>query len=352
MSNTSPSGYILPVDIPDIQYFHSPAPFVLEQGGVLPELTLAYHTYGQLNAEASNVIWVCHALTANSNVADWWAGLFGPGNVFDPDRYFIVCANMIGSCYGSTGPRSLRPGTDKAYGMEFPLVTMRDLARAQALLCEYLGINSIELCIGGSCGGHQVLELTYLMPERIKRMALLVCAARESAWAIAVHESQRLAIQADASWDKDSDQAGAIGLAAARAIGMLTYRTLEAYRTAQSNEDGRVDGFSAAGYIRHQADKLTKRFYAQCYWHLTKTLDTHHMGRDRGGIPEALSRLQMPAFVFSINRDLLIPPFEQKILAEYLPNAQFSRLDSQYGHDGFLIETAVLNQQLLIFLEG
>lgn len=351
MSQSSPSGYQIPVNIPDLQFFQYDAPFPLEHGGVLPELTLAYHTYGSLNKTRSNVIWVCHALTANSNVADWWAGLFGPGKIFDPERYFIVCANIIGSCYGSTGARSLNPATGQAYGPDFPLVSIRDIARSQALLCEHLDIQSIELCIGGSCGGHQVLELAWLLPEKIKRIALLVCAARESAWAIAIHEAQRLAIESDPTWKDDTASAGAHGLKAARAIGMLSYRTIEAYRNAQSDDDGRMSDFRAAGYIQHQGDKLVKRFYSQCYWHLTKTLDTHHLGRERGGIPAALAALQMPAFIFSIERDLLIPPYEQEILAQHLPNNQLYRMDSPYGHDGFLIETAVLQTQLAAFMQ-
>ena len=351
MSNTPiPSGYPLPIPIPGLQFFKSPDPFPLENGGILPELHLGFHTFGTLNAERSNVIWVCHALTANSDVSDWWSGLFGPGNVFDPEKYFIVCANMIGSCYGSTGPRSLNPQTGKSYGVDFPLVSIRDLARSQNLLRQHLGIQSIELCIGGSCGGHQVLELAYLIPEKIKKIALLVCAARESAWAIAIHESQRMAIEADASWTDDDDQAGGAGLRAARAIGLLSYRTIEAYRDTQTDSDERSDQFRAAGYMNYQGEKLARRFYSQCYWQLTKTLDTHNLGRHRGGIPVALKQLTMPAFVFSIQKDLLIPPFEQELLAEHLPDARFFSFDSKFGHDGFLIETAVLQVELAAFM--
>lgn len=350
MPELNPMDYPIPVAIPGLQFFHHTEPFSLENGGVLPALTIAYHTYGQLNEAGTNALWVCHALTANSNVADWWAGLFGPGNVFDPERHYIVCANIIGSCYGSTGPRSINPATGRAYGADFPLVSIRDLARAHDLLRQHLGIQSIELCIGGSCGGHQVLEFAFLQPDLIQKMALLVCAARESAWAIAIHESQRLAIQADPTWVEDRPDAGADGLKAARAIGLLSYRTMEAYREDQTNDDDRVEAFSAAGYVRYQGDKLVKRFYCQSYWHLTRTLDTHHIGRHRGGMEAALRALRMPTFVFSIQRDLLIPPFEQEFLAKYLPNVVFARLDSRYGHDGFLIETAFLRKEIAAFM--
>ncbi|MBC7778075.1 MAG: homoserine O-acetyltransferase [Phycisphaerae bacterium] len=346
----SPHNYPLPIPIPGLQFFRNPEPFPLENGGLLPELTLGYHTFGTLNAERSNVIWVCHALTANSDVSDWWSGLFGPGNVFDPEKYFIVCANMIGSCYGSIGPRSVNPATGKTYGTDFPLVSIRDIARSQYLLRQYLGIESIALCIGGSCGGHQVLELAFLIPEKIKKIALLVCAARESAWAIAIHESQRMAIEADPTWTNDEDNSGQAGLRAARAIGLLSYRTIEAYRDTQTDTDERSDGFSASGFMKYQGEKLVRRFYSQCYWQLTKILDTHNVGRGRGGIPAALKQLTMPAFVFSIQKDLLIPPFEQEMLAEHLPAAQFFSFDSKFGHDGFLIETDVLQEQLGAFI--
>ena len=351
MSSTQ-TDYRLPIPIPGLQFFKNNTPFPLENGGELPELTLGYHTFGTLNAERSNVIWVCHALTANSDVSDWWSGLFGPGNVFDPEKYFIVCANMIGSCYGSTGPRSIHPNTGKAYGPDFPLVSIRDIARSHDLLRQHLDIQSIELCIGGSCGGHQVLELAYLIPEKIKKLALLVCAARESAWAIAIHESQRMAIEADPSWTQDADDSGQAGLRAARAIGLLSYRTIEAYRDTQSDVDERSNQFRAASYMNYQGEKLVRRFYSQSYWHLSKTLDTHHLGRGRGGIPAALKQLKMPVFVFSIQKDLLIPPFEQEMLAEHLPAAHFCSFDSAFGHDGFLIETEVLQAELGRFMAG
>ncbi len=344
--------YTIPVNINKLQYFKSKQAFPLENGGVLSELTIAYHSFGQLNATRDNVIWVCHALTANSDVSDWWSGLFGAGNVFDPEKYFIVCANIIGSCYGSTGARSLNPATGRVYGKDFPLVSIRDQAKAHDLLREHLGISAIALCIGGSCGGHQVLEFACLIPEKIKKMALLVCAARESAWAIGIHEAQRMALTADPTlWDYSSDQAGEAGLRAARAIGLLSYRTIEAYRTTQNDEDGRLEGFRAAGYQQHQGEKLVRRFYAQCYYHLTRTLDTHHIGRGRAGLESALQQLTMPAFVFSIEKDLLIPPFEQQLLTKYLPNGQLVTLDSPYGHDGFLIETSFLRDHLLAFLK-
>ena len=340
--------YKLPLDIPGIQYFRDKHPFHLELGGTLDNgIIVAYHTYGQLNAKKDNVIWVCHALTANSNVADWWEGLFGEGRLFDPSEYFIVCANTLGSCYGSTGPRSIDPIESEPYGMTWPIVSIRDWVRAHDKLRIHLGIDEIALCIGGSCGGHQVLEFAFLIPDRIKHMGLLVTSARETAWVIAGHEAQRLAMQADPKLEGNDDHSGLDGMRAARAMALLGYRTIEAYIATQTDDDEVVNDHRASTYMRHQGEKIVQRFYPHCYWYLTKTLDTHHIGRGRGSIPEALRSLKMKATIIGIDSDRLIPVQQQQYLAEHLPNAELFILHSPWGHDGFLIET---EQILDIFL--
>ncbi len=215
------------------------------------------------------------------------------------------------------------------------------------MLRQHLNIEEIELCIGGSCGGHQVMEYAYLLPDKIKKIALLATSARETAWAIATHAAQRLAIQADSSWQDDSDQAGENGLKAARGMALLGYRTFDAYIKTQTDELEKLDNFKAASYIEYQGQKLQDRFYAQCYFSLTKTLDTHNVGRERGGIETALNKLKMPAFVLSLETDILIPPVEQFQLAEHLPNATFVSLDSPFGHDGFLVEAETINELLM-----
>lgn len=341
------SDYKIPVEIPGLQFFEKNGPFALEAGGALPRLTVGFHTFGEMNAAKSNVIWVCHALTANSNVADWWAGMFGAGRIFDPEKYFIVCANIIGSNYGTTGARSFSPDLGKNYGPDFPLVTIRDLARAHDLLRLHLGISKIKLAIGGSCGGHQVLEMAAIFPETIEKIALLVTSARETAWAIAIHQAQRLAIEADQTWRDDNDRAGAAGLEAARGMGLIGYRTFEAYQQNQLDGDEKMDDFRAASYIRHQGKKLENRFFAQPYWHLTKTLDSHNIGRGRGGAAAVLREIKQPAFVLSIDSDVLIPPSEQRFLAENLTNSNYFELKSPFGHDGFLIETEAIGRLLL-----
>jgi homoserine O-acetyltransferase/O-succinyltransferase len=334
-------------EIENLKIFHYKSPFNLEAGGILPELHVGYHTYGKMNKDKTNVIWVCHALTANSNVADWWSGVFGEGRILDPKKYFIVCANVLCSNYGSTGPRSISPITQRSYGLDFPLVTVRDWIRAYDLLRLHLGINEISLCIGGSSGGHQVLEFSYLLQEKIKKIAILVCAAQETAWSIALHEAQRMCLETDPTFKKNTHKSGAQGMEAARGMALLGYRTFEQYVKSQTDEPNKIDNFKASSYIRYQGKKLEKRFFAQSYWYLLKALDTQNIGRNRGGTISALSKLTMPAFVLSIDSDILIPPSEQVFLAQHLPNSHYVTLHSPYGHDGFLIETEDINKEIL-----
>src|SRR5688572_6649381 len=254
-----------------MKYFHYNQPFKLESGQQLPDLTVAYHTYGTLNAAKNNVVWVCHALTANSNAADWWQGVVGSGCVINPEQYYIVCANILGSCYGTTGPLSINPQTGESWYHQFPLVTIRDMVNAHILLRQHLGIESISLLMGGSMGGYQAMEWSIMEKDLIKRLFLLATSPTESAWGIAVHATQRLAIEADATWQQASDTAGQKGLKAARAIGMLTYRNYGIMVQKQTDEDPeKLDYFKAASYINYQGEKLVKRFNAFSYWWLTK----------------------------------------------------------------------------------
>lgn len=343
--------YKIPIEIQGLQFFKSQKVFELESGESLPEITIAYHTFGKLNKAKDNVIWVCHALTANSDVSDWWSGMFGEGKIYDPKKYFIVCANILGSCYGSTCARSISPISQKAYGIDFPIITIRDWVKAHDLLRQHLDIDVISLCIGGSCGGHQVMEFAYLLKNKIKNIALLVSSPRETAWAIGTHQAQRLAIEADPTWIENHDRAGEKGLKAARGMALLTYRTFDTYIKSQTDENEKIDNFKAASYISYQGKKLQQRFYAQAYYGLTKTLDTHNIGRGRGGIEKALSEITANTFILSIDTDILIPPVEQHYLAEYIPNVHYISLDSPYGHDGFLVEADTINRLLMDWFE-
>jgi homoserine O-acetyltransferase/O-succinyltransferase len=323
-----------------MEYFQYQQPFTLENGQNLPELTIAYHSYGQLNANKDNVIWVCHALTANSDAKDWWPGMIGDGLLFDTSKYFVICANIIGSCYGSTGPLSINPQTGKPYYDSFPMITIRDMVRAHVLLREHLEIQKIYLLTGGSIGGYQVLEWALMEKDVIENLLLLTTSAAESAWGIAVHTAQRLAIEADNTWREQKADAGVKGMKAARAIGMLTYRSYDILVEKQTDEDiNKLDNFKASSYIIHQGEKLVKRFNAYTYWMLTKAMDSHNIARGRTkDIAAALKMISHKTFIIGISSDVLCPVAEQKFMAENMPNATYIEINSAYGHDGFLVE--------------
>lgn len=321
------------------------SPFQLESGETISALQIAYHTYGELNNKKNNVIWICHALTASSNAENWWSGLVGEGKAFDTKRYFIVCANILGSCYGSSGPLSINPQTGKKYYSTFPQVTIRDMVKAHILLRKHLGIEKIFVGAGGSMGAYQLLEWALMEPKIFERTILMSTSARESAWGIAIHTAQRLAIEADSTWKNNSDDAGAKGLKAARAIGMLTYRNYATFAEQQTDEDhSKLDNYKSSSYIHHQGDKLVKRFNAFTYWLLTKAMDSHHLLRGRSKklkakkLEDVLKSIKVKTLVIGISSDLLCPNEEQKFLANHLSNATLKIIDSPFGHDGFLTE--------------
>jgi homoserine O-acetyltransferase len=337
-----------------MKHFHYKGSLKLESGAVLPQLSIGYHTYGKLNERGDNAIWICHALTANSDVQDWWPGMVGAGQVFDTDRYFVVCANIVGSCYGTTGPLSIDPLTGQPYYHKFPLITIRDMVEAHKLLCEHLGIRKIQLLVGGSMGGYQALEWCVTQPQLIGQLLLLATSARESAWGIAIHSAQRLAIEADATWKTDTPNAGHKGLKTARAIGMITYRNYHTFMATQTDPEGdKLDHFKASSYIEHQGNKLVARFNAYSYWTLTKSMDSHNLARGRGErVEDVLQTVKQRTLVVSINGDLLCPPEEQNLLALHIPQAQLVRIDSLYGHDGFLVERDKITREVTAWLAG
>ncbi|MEM0994530.1 MAG: homoserine O-acetyltransferase [Bacteroidota bacterium] len=325
-------------------------PFETESGFIFPELDIAYHTYGRLNLAQDNVIWVCHALTASSDAADWWDGLIGSGKLFDPERYFIVCANMLGSSYGATNSSSINPFNGKKYSRNFPLITIRDMVRSHQILQQHLGIKRIHLILGGSMGGQQALEWAVDAPNLFDRVAIVASNAKHSAWGIAFNESQRMALEADPTLYTDAEEAGRKGLEAARAIAMLSYRHYISYEQTQTDTDGRIDDFQASSYQRYQGHKLWKRFDAGAYITLGKAMDNHDLGRGRGGLVAALQSIKAPTLVVGIQSDVLFPVSEQKFIAQHILNAQFEVIDSIYGHDGFLIEYETLTHLLAKFL--
>ncbi|MDQ6814859.1 MAG: homoserine O-acetyltransferase [Bacteroidota bacterium] len=309
-------------------------------GATISNLTIAYDTYGALNEKKDNVVWICHALTSNSAVTEWWPGLVGQNYLIDPARYFIVCANIIGSCYGSTGPTTENAETGKPYYHQFPLITIRDMVKAHILLRQQLGIKEIFLLMAGSMGGYQALEWCVMEQPLIQNLFLITTSAAESAWGIAIHTAQRLAIEADSTWKDESREAGRHGLKAARAIGLLTYRNYKILveKQTDSNSD-KLDNFKASSYINYQGEKLVNRFNAQSYWLLTKAMDSHNIARARNKTQEeVLGSLQQKTLIIGIRSDLLCPLQEQKHIADNMPNATYVEIDSSYGHDGFLIE--------------
>lgn len=335
-----------------MNYFQHKLPFILESGDILPELTIAYSTYGTLNADKSNVVWICHALTANSDAAEWWPGVVGAGHVIDPEKYFIVCANILGSCYGTTGPLSINPDTQKPYYNSFPFITIRDMVNAHILLRQHLGIDSIYLLMGGSMGGYQAMEWCIAEPDTIKNLFLLATSATESAWGIATHTAQRLSIEADCTWGSNNEDAGKKGLKAARAIGMLTYRNYGIMVAKQTDSDTeKTDNFKASSYIQYQGDKLIKRFNAYSYWFLTKSMDSHHIGRGRGGKTDViLERFKQKTLIIGITSDILCPLIEQEFLNNHIPSSSLIEIDSNYGHDGFMVESELISHHLQTWL--
>ena len=324
----------------------------LESGEVLAQVEIGYHTYGKLNDVGDNVIWVCHALTANSDVADWWSGLFSEGQPLDPSKHFIVCANILGSCYGSSGPLSDNPETGKPYYSTFPQVTIRDMVKVHQLLQKHLGVKQVQLGIGGSMGAYQLMEWAVADQSLFQNLCLLVTSAKASAWETAVHEAQRLAIESDCAWKEDALHAGRNGLKAARGIGMLTYRNYEAFKRTQEDDEEKLDNFRASSYIQYQGEKLAKRFNAQSYHLLTKSMDCHNLGRGRASVENALEMIQANTLVIGVDTDILCPISEQEFIAQHIPNSRLEVISSLFGHDGFLVETETVSSLLADFLSS
>ena len=328
----------------------------LESGTHLDSVEIGYRTWGRPAKEA---ILVCHALTGSADAADWWSGLFGAGRALDPDSDFIVCANVLGGCYGSTGPASVARHLGRRWGADFPTVTIRDMVHAQARLLDSLGVERLKLVVGGSMGGMQVLEWAALYPERVDAIAPIATSARHSAWCIGLSESQRFAIRNDPSWHGGHYGHGAgprAGLGIARMIAIQSYRSWDSFeqrfsRSSREGADGEGDLFEVQSYLRYQAEKLVTRFDANTYIRLTEAMDGHDVGRGRGGTAEALTGIGAPALVVGIDSDALYPLQEQRAIADGLPDARFEVISAPHGHDGFLIETETLDLLLRRFRE-
>lgn len=325
--------------------------FTLESGSTLPGFHLAYTTHGKLNEGKDNVIWIFHALTANSDAVEWWHGLAGEGKIFDPAHYFIVCVNMPGSCYGSTGPLDINPETNTPWYHDFPFFTPRDMVRTYQQLAEFLGIKKIHIGIGGSMGGQQLLEWAVEEPELFEFIFPIATNAVHSAWGIAFNESQRLSIECDVSWKERKDTAGMEGMKVARGIALISYRNYITYNISQSETDKeKTDNFKTSSYQRYQGEKLATRFNAFSYYFLSKGMDSHNLGRGRKSIEDALQQVKAKTLAIGITTDILFPVSEQQFIADNIPGAQLKTIHSNYGHDGFLLEFEQIENIIRHFL--
>jgi homoserine O-acetyltransferase len=320
------------------EIFHSIEPLTLESGELLSQFHLAYTTYGRLNQEKSNVIWVVHALTGDSKAAEWWSGLIGEDKFFDPANHFIICANLLGSNYGSTNPFSIHPETNEVYYYDFPQVTPRDLATSLERLRAHLGLDKIHTLIGGSLGGQVALEWSVTLGQKLKNAVILASTAKTSPWVIGFNETQRMAIESDCTWGKKDEEAGKKGLETARAIAMLSYRSPADLKIKQTDREEKLDGFRSSSYLRYQGQKLAKRFNALSYWTLTKAMDSHDLGRNRGGVESALAQIEARVLAIGVNSDILFLPQESQFISQKVKKGTYKEIDSTAGHDAFLIE--------------
>lgn len=382
------SPCLLPLEqvrVERVRAFDGARPLVLECGRELDEVHVHFETYGELDPSGTNAILVCHALTGDAHAAThgvaepagstdgrgeprdgWWSGLIGPGQPLDPDRHFIVCTNVLGSCYGSTGPTSPNPHDGRRYGKDFPPVTVRDMVTVQRRVLEILGVRRLALVIGGSLGGMQALEWALMYPEWVASVAPIASAAQHSPWAIALNELSRLSIMSDPEWrGGDYEDQPARGLALARMMAMVSYRHYRDFHSRFGREqvngqvvkrfddpfDIRAGAFQVEQYLHYQGSKLVGRFDANAYLCLSRAMDAHDVARGRGRLPEVLTSIRAPALCVGIDSDLLYPAAEQREICSRVPRAVYREIRSSKGHDGFLVEYEQLREILRDFME-
>lgn len=351
-------------------------PLLLDCGRTLTNLRISYETCGELNTARDNTVLVVHALTGSAHASScsggpsqpgWWEGLIGPGKALDPARRFIICANLLASCYGTTGPSENQGETGLPCGADFPPVTTRDMARVQKILLDHLGIERLELATGGSLGAMVVWELAVEYPGLAKSVAPIAGGPQASAWVIALNAVARRAILDDPEW-KEGRYVGEgprKGLELARMVAMISYRSPSLFedRFARDREDRNDERaldssnrFEVDRYLRYQGWKLAERFDARSYLSLTEAMDLHDIGRRRGGVEAALGRISAEFLVVGISTDVLFPACEMRRSVERLATAgkkaRYAELESPYGHDAFLVEYGQLNGLLDGFLEG
>ena len=361
--------------------FPNDRPVALDSGKTLQQVTIAYETWGELNSDKSNAILLCHAWTGDSHAAGsaqdgqptpgWWDGLVGSGCAIDTDKYFVVCTNSLGGCQGSTGPASLHPLDGKPYGSRFPVITVRDMVRAQVRVSDLLGIDVWHSVIGGSMGGMQVLEWGITFPHRVRTLVPIATCLQATAQQIAWGAIGRRSIRLDPKWRGGDYYDAAIGdgpwqgLAIARMVAQVTFRSDNVFTDrfgreladtdADYNGLGLWDKFEVENYLDHHGDKLIRRFDTNSYLIIGKAMDLHDVARGRGSLQTAASRITAPVLSMGISSDILYPTYQQKqireIISESGGSCEYVEIDSPHGHDAFLINLDQVGKPLVEFLQ-
>ena len=363
------------VETKSVELFSASDPLHMDCGERLSPVTVAYETYGELNAAADNAILVCHALTGSAHAAGlstgdpksagWWDSFIGVGKTLDTKKYFVICSNFLGGCYGTTGSISSDPKSSKPYGMRFPQMTVRDMVRVEKKLIDFLGVKQLRTVIGGSLGGMQVLEWGFMFPDTVRTIIPIATSSQHSPWGIGLNDIARQAIMNDPAWrEGDYYQSGQPerGLSLARQIAMISYRSdisfLDRFQRERISSNGhtaktRFDAknlFQIESYLRYQGKKLVDRFDANTYIYISRAMDLHDIAYERGALEEVLAAIKIPTLCVGINTDVLYPVHEQKRLASQLVRSTYREIESPFGHDAFLIEYEQLGKIVREFL--